>query len=109
MTGQTIKRIPYGVADYRRIRTDNSYYVDKTHFIPLIEAAPYYLFFIRPRRFGKSLWLSVLQQYYDLNFKIVSGHLQRLGVGLSGRMAKRSRERCLRKLVKMKRGMKMSV
>ena len=69
MTGQTIKRIPYGVADYRRMRSDNSYYLDKTRFIPLIEAMPYYLFCIRPRRFGKSLWLSVLQNYYDLNFK----------------------------------------
>ncbi|MBV7330143.1 AAA family ATPase [Chloroflexi bacterium TSY] len=35
--------------------TDNSYYVDKTRFLPLIEEAPYYLFFIRPRRFGKTL------------------------------------------------------
>ncbi len=61
MTKQPIKRIPYAVADYRRIRQDNAYYVDKTHYIPLIEAAPYYLFCIRPRRFGKSLWLSVLQ------------------------------------------------
>ncbi len=61
------KRIPYGVADYGRIRRDNSYYVDKTHFIPLIETSPYFLFFIRPRRFGKSLWLSVLQHYYDVN------------------------------------------
>lgn len=57
MNEQPIKRIPYGVADYRRIRTDQAYYVDKTHFIPLIEAAPYYLFCIRPRRFGKTLWL----------------------------------------------------
>jgi len=43
------------------------YYVDKTAFIPLVEAAPYYLFFIRPRRFGKSLWLSILEHYYDVN------------------------------------------
>jgi len=63
----TTKRIPYGVADYGRIRTENAYYVDKTHFIPLIEAAPFYLFCIRPRRIGKSLWLSVLQHYYDVN------------------------------------------
>jgi hypothetical protein len=51
------------------MRTDNCYYVDKTRFIPLIEAAPYYLFCIRPRRFGKSLWLSILQHYYDINLK----------------------------------------
>lgn len=70
MTTQTTivpKRIPYGVADYGRLRRENAYYVDKTHYIPKIEAAPFYLFCIRPRRFGKSLWLSVLQHYYDVN------------------------------------------
>lgn len=66
-TTKIIKRIPYGVADYGRMKRDNSYYVDKTHFIPLVESSPYFLFFIRPRRFGKSLWLSVLQHYYDIN------------------------------------------
>ena len=69
MTTKPIKRIPYGIGDYRRMQEDNAYYVDKTHFIPLIEAAPYYLFCIRPRRFGKSLWLSLLQHYYDINLK----------------------------------------
>lgn len=69
MSEQPIKRIPYGVGDYRLMRTDNSYYIDKTHFIPLVEAAPYYLFCIRPRRFGKTLWLSLLRHYYDINLK----------------------------------------
>ncbi len=64
---QPVKRIPYGIADYRRMRRENAYYVDKTRFIPLIEASPNYLFLIRPRRFGKSLWLSLLQHYYDVN------------------------------------------
>ncbi len=63
----TPKRIPYAISDYRRLRRENAYYVDKTHYIPLIEAAPFYLFCIRPRRFGKSLWLSVLLHYYDIN------------------------------------------
>ena len=67
MTPPTPKRIPYGVADYGRMRRDNSYYVDKTHFIPSVEASPYFLFLIRSRRFDKSLWLSVLQHYYDIN------------------------------------------
>jgi hypothetical protein len=67
--GTAMKRIPYGLADYGRMRQDNSYYVDKTRFIPLLEAQPYFLFLIRPRRFGKSLWLSVLQHYYDINRK----------------------------------------
>ncbi|MEZ4865494.1 MAG: AAA family ATPase [Caldilineaceae bacterium] len=69
MTIQSLKRIPYGLADYRRMREDNAYYVDKTRFIPLIEAAPYYLFCIRPRRFGKTLWLTLLDYYYDVNEK----------------------------------------
>jgi len=64
---QSIKRIPYGLSDYAQLREEYSYYVDKTHFIPLIEAAPLYLFCLRPRRSGKSLWLSVLQHYYDIN------------------------------------------
>ncbi|MFN8492444.1 MAG: AAA family ATPase [Caldilineaceae bacterium] len=67
MSEQTAKRIPYGSADYGRMRQDNSYYVDKTRFIPLLEAQPYFVFLIRPRRFGKTLWLSLLQHYYDVN------------------------------------------
>ncbi|MFN8487495.1 MAG: AAA family ATPase [Caldilineaceae bacterium] len=66
-TSSLPKRIPYGVADYGRLRRERCYYVDKTYYIPIIEAAPFYLFCIRPRRFGKSLWLSVLQHYYDVN------------------------------------------
>ncbi|MCB0062477.1 MAG: AAA family ATPase [Caldilineaceae bacterium] len=62
-----LKRIPYAVSDYRRLRQENCYYVDKTPYIPLVEAAPFYLFSIRPRRFGKSLWLTVLRDYYDIN------------------------------------------
>ncbi|MFN8493332.1 MAG: AAA family ATPase [Caldilineaceae bacterium] len=69
MSNLPIKRIPYAVADYRTMRRDNGYYVDKTHFIPLLEAAPYYLFCIRPRRFGKTLWLSTLRHYYDVNLQ----------------------------------------
>jgi len=67
MNQTTIKRIPYGISDYRRIQDSDSYYVDKTHHIPLVETAPFYLFCLRPRRSGKSLWLSVLQHYYDIN------------------------------------------
>lgn len=69
MTTQPRKRIPYALADFRLLREANAYYVDKTRFIPLIEAAPYYLFCIRPRRFGKTLWLTLLDYYYDVNEK----------------------------------------
>jgi len=64
-----IKRIPYGVADYEKIKNNDLYYVDKTHFIPMLEQSPFYIFLIRPRRFGKSLWVSVLENYYDVNKK----------------------------------------
>ena len=67
MNPAKLKRIPYAISDYRRMRDENGYYVDKTHYIPQIEAAPFYLFCLRPRRCGKSLWLSVLQHYYDIN------------------------------------------
>lgn len=58
------KRIPYGMMDFVDVREDNCYYVDKTRFIPLIEQANKFFFFFRPRRFGKSLTLSMLRHYY---------------------------------------------
>ncbi|GAB6162351.1 ATP-binding protein [Desulfothermus naphthae] len=61
-----MKKIPYGKSDIVQILAENYYYVDKTKFIPLIEQAGDYLFFLRPRRFGKSLWLATLETYYDI-------------------------------------------
>ncbi len=60
--------IPYGVADYTRIRAKNMAYVDKTRFIAELEKAGRFLFFLRPRRSGKSLMVSTLAAYYDRNF-----------------------------------------
>ena len=60
------KRIPYGMQNWEDVRLSNCYYVDKTRFIPEIEAANHYFFFIRPRRFGKSLLMNMLRQYYDV-------------------------------------------
>lgn len=60
------KKIPYGISDYAEIIKSNFYYVDKTHFIEQVEAAPRFLFLIRPRRFGKSLWLNLMKTYYDV-------------------------------------------
>ena len=54
------KRIPYGISDFRLLSGEDFYYVDKTRFIGEIEKCPNFLFLIRPRRFGKSLWLSML-------------------------------------------------
>ena len=61
-------RIPYGEADFRRIRLNGWLYVDKTRFLRRLEDERY-VFLIRPRRFGKSLWLSVLENYYDRRWK----------------------------------------
>jgi len=65
---EKIKRIPYGVSDFEVVNSKNEYYVDKTMFIPEIEKTKF-VFLIRPRRFGKSLFLSTLQSYYDLKYK----------------------------------------
>ena len=62
---QQVKQVPYGVADFVTVIEQNLYYVDKTMFIPKLEKQPRNLFFIRPRRFGKSIFLSMLYSYYD--------------------------------------------
>ena len=59
-------RIPYGWADFRAIRLENRLYVDKTRFVHALEEERY-TFFIRPRRFGKSCWVSLLDNYYERN------------------------------------------
>ena len=59
--------IPYGMMNFVAIREDNYYYVDKTRFIEKIENSNRYFFFFRPRRFGKSLTMSMLHHYYDIN------------------------------------------
>ena len=61
-----VKGIPYGISDFNRIRNGNFYFVDKTMYLPLIEKMPSYLFLIRPRRFGKSVFLSMMRTYYDI-------------------------------------------
>ena len=66
---QQVKEVPYGVADFAKVIEQNLYYVDKTMFLPEIEKQPRNLFFIRPRRFGKSIFLSMLYSYYDCKQK----------------------------------------
>ena len=64
-----MKKIPYGIANFEKISAADTYYfVDKTRYIQTLEElGSAYLFFLRPRRFGKSLFLSVLEHYYDIN------------------------------------------
>jgi len=67
MATKKFKQLPYGNPNFESIRTENYAYVDKTRFIELLEnEANKAQFFIRPRKFGKSLFLSTLSNYYDI-------------------------------------------
>jgi len=61
-----MRLVPYGETCLRNIIDENSYYIDKTDYIRKLEGAGKYLVFLRPRRFGKSLWLDTLRDYYDV-------------------------------------------
>jgi len=63
------KRIPYGISDFKQVRKENKYLVDKTMYFERMERAGNFLFLVRPRRFGKSLFLNMLEAYYDINEK----------------------------------------
>ncbi len=73
-------KFPYGISDFKLINTEDYFYCDRTDRIPLIEDAGRYLLFIRPRRFGKSLLLSMLVNYDDVakkdEFDALFGHLK---------------------------------
>ena len=65
-----MKKIPYGISDYRTLVEEKYYYIDKTKYIEILEeAGEPYIFFLRPRRFGKSLFTSTLEYYYDVKYK----------------------------------------
>ena len=68
---EKVKGLPYGVARFEEVRNENFYYVDKTMYLPLLEATSKYLFLIRPRRFGKSMFVSMMEAYYDIAPTIV--------------------------------------
>jgi hypothetical protein len=72
-------KFPYALSDFKRLITDHYFYVDRTHCLPLLEDAGDQLLFLRPRRFGKSLLLSMLENYYDVakagEFDKLFGHL----------------------------------
>lgn len=65
-----MKKLPYGISDYEKIIKDNYYYVDKTMNIEKLEnLSEPYIMFLRPRKFGKTLFTSTLEHYYDINQK----------------------------------------
>ncbi len=63
-------KIGYGISNFADMVSENRYYVDRTPFIEVLENTiqSKYLFFLRPRRFGKSLWISVLEYYYGKQY-----------------------------------------
>ena len=65
-----IIKLPYGISDYERIKTNNYYYVDKTMYIEKLEDLPQpYIMLLRPRKFGKTLFTSTIENYYDVKKK----------------------------------------
>ncbi|MBF0236455.1 MAG: AAA family ATPase [SAR324 cluster bacterium] len=63
-------RLPYGISHFPQLTTENYYFIDRTPFLEQLENLPErYLVFLRPRRFGKSLWISILLHYYGLEHK----------------------------------------
>ncbi|GIV44368.1 MAG: hypothetical protein KatS3mg035_1491 [Bacteroidia bacterium] len=61
---------PYGISNFEKLSANNYVFVDKTNYIEKLEGLEFnYVSFLRPRRFGKSLWLSILEYYYDINQK----------------------------------------
>jgi len=59
-------KFPYGISDFYQVITEGYFYVDRTGAIPLLEELGKQLLFLRPRRFGKSLLLTTLANYYDV-------------------------------------------
>jgi hypothetical protein len=72
-------KFPYGLADFYSLRREGYVYLDRTAYLRVVEERGKQLLFLRPRRFGKSLWLSTLANYYDLaradDFAILFGDL----------------------------------
>ena len=62
-----MKKLPYGISDYERLIENDYYYIDKTMYIEKLENLPEpYIIFLRPRKFGKTLFTSALENYYDI-------------------------------------------
>ena len=60
------KIYPIGVQNFESLRQDGYFYIDKTEFIYRLVKSGRYYFLSRPRRFGKSLFLSIMKAYYDI-------------------------------------------
>ncbi|OQY10180.1 MAG: 9-O-acetyl-N-acetylneuraminate esterase, partial [Fusobacteriia bacterium 4572_132] len=64
------KKIPYGISNFEKLIKENYYFIDKTKYIEILENLnEQYLIYLRPRRFGKSLFVSMLEYYYGIEYK----------------------------------------
>ena len=70
-----MKKLPYGISDFKLLKESNYYFIDKTKYIETLEDLERYSMFLRPRRFGKSLLISMLHYYYDVFYKEQFNHL----------------------------------
>ena len=70
-----MRRIPYGMANYKALIEENYYYVDKTMYLEKLENSSNALFYLRPGRFGKSLFIMMMYYYYDINSKDLFNNL----------------------------------
>ncbi|MBQ7690676.1 MAG: AAA family ATPase [Muribaculaceae bacterium] len=61
-----VKLAPYGISDFKQVRNEGKYFVDKSQYLPQLELSGNFLLLTRPRRFGKSIFLGMLKAYYDL-------------------------------------------
>ena len=73
---EAIKRLPIGISDFKTLQRSQKYFVDKTKYLPLLEKISNFLFLIRPRRFGKSLFLSMVADYFDCANKDIEKEYQ---------------------------------
>ncbi len=64
-----MKKIPYNISDYKRLIMGDYYYVDKTSYLSALEEIDSKLIYLRPRRFGKTLFTSMMYYYYDVKSK----------------------------------------
>jgi hypothetical protein len=65
-----MRKLPYGISNFAEIPKRDYFFADKTPFLAKLEdLGEKYIFFLRPRRFGKSLWISLLQHYYGVQYK----------------------------------------
>ena len=64
-----VLKIPYGISDYKKLKENGYYYVDKTMYLEKLESIGDVLVYLRPGRFGKTLFTSMMTYYYDVNSK----------------------------------------